>query len=60
VAMAAHRLQTLQHKAASGICPHHRRRQNAVDESRIRESMALVSAMHIIAAVWIKDHTSKV
>jgi thiamine phosphate synthase YjbQ (UPF0047 family) len=30
--------------------------QNAVDESRIREGMALVSAMHITAAVWINDN----
>ncbi len=29
--------------------------QAAVDESRIAEGMALVSAMHITAAVWIND-----
>jgi thiamine phosphate synthase YjbQ (UPF0047 family) len=29
--------------------------QAAVDESRIREGMVLVSAMHITAAVWVND-----
>jgi thiamine phosphate synthase YjbQ (UPF0047 family) len=29
--------------------------RRAVDESRISEGMALVSAMHITAGVWIDD-----
>jgi thiamine phosphate synthase YjbQ (UPF0047 family) len=29
--------------------------QEAVDESRVREGMVLVSAMHITAGVWVND-----
>ncbi|MQB01597.1 MAG: YjbQ family protein, partial [Actinobacteria bacterium] len=32
--------------------------QRAVDESGVAEGMALVSAMHITAAVWINDDES--
>ena len=32
--------------------------QEAVDESRVREGMVLVSAMHITAGVWVNDDES--